>query len=364
MDARASTAEGLSLCGLVHVSPFGPGFRRVPAPGGVQYFDADGRRISDVDTLERIRRLAIPPAWRDVWIAPDPLAHIQATGFDKAGRKQYRYHPAWRDLRDDAKFQEVTTFGERLPAVRKRVETDLSTEGLGHARVLGCAVRLLDLGSFRIGCERYAVQDDTHGLTTMLSRDVRLEGDQVIFDYVGKAHKHQVQHVVDAEARGVVSRLLSSRAPEQPLFAFRSGDHWVGLHAGDVNNYLKEASGMSSSAKEFRTWNATVLGAAALAGSEPPHSGRAATRAMTSATKVVAQYLGNTPAIARHSYVDPRVFDTYRQGWIILPRLAELGIGLEARPPSARRPVEVAVLDLIRQQWDSHNLRNVAVRTS
>jgi DNA topoisomerase-1 len=358
--ASASVLDTVTGAGLERVSPFGPGIRRVRRSNTFDYLDESGRRIHDPDTLERIKRLAIPPAWRDVWISPNPLGHIQATGFDAAGRKQYRYHAAWRDTRDREKFDEVATFGQTLPAVRERVEADLASDGLGHARVLGCAVRLLDLGSFRIGCDRYAVADDTHGLTTMLARDVRLEGETIVFDYIGKEHKHQVQHVVDGAAGGIISQLLGVRRPEQRLFAFWDGKRWSDLHAGDVNNYLKEASDMSSSAKEFRTWNATVLAASALAGLEPPRTKRATDKAVTAAATAVAQYLGNTPAIARSSYVDPRVFATYRSGWSIQPQVAQLGIGLEARPPSTRRPVEVAVLDLIHQRWESDNLRRVS----
>jgi len=352
--------DAVAAAGLERVSPFAPGIRRIRNPEGFEYYDEQGQRVSDPDMLDRIKRLAIPPAWRDVWISPNPLGHIQATGFDRAGRKQYRYHPAWRDERDREKFDEVATFGQTLPAVRERVATDLASEGLGHARVLGCAVRLLDLGSFRIGCDRYAVDDDTHGLTTLLAREVRLEGDVILFDYVGKSHIRQVKHVLDAEAGGIVAQLLDLREAEQRLFAFWDGKRWVDLHAGDVNHYLKDASGMSSSAKEFRTWNATVLGASALASVDPPKSQRATNRAFKTAATTVAHYLGNTPAIARRSYVDPRVFSSYRTGWTIQPHVAELGVDLEARPPASRRPVEVAVLDLIQERWDSANLRHVS----
>ena len=345
--------------GLERVDPFQPGIRRIHRADGVAYVDPGGRRITHRETLERIKRLVIPPAWRDVWISPNPIGHIQATGFDRAGRKQYRYHALWRDLRDRAKFDEVATFGETLPMVRERVDQDLHTDGLCQERVLATAVRLLELGSFRIGCDRYAVTDDTHGLTTMLAGDVRIDGALIVFDYVGKEHKHHVQHVIDAEAGSVVGQLLEVREPAQRLFVFWNGQHWIDLHAGDVNHYLTEASGMSSSAKEFRTWNASVLGASALAGLDPPRSRHAADKALRTAVSTVAQYLGNTPAIARSSYVDPRVFSSYRTGWTIQPEVAELGIGLEARPPATRRPVEVAVLDLIHERWDSHNLRRV-----
>jgi DNA topoisomerase-1 len=352
--------SALDAAGLERVNPFGPGLHRSRGPDGFEYYDADGGRIDDPHTLDRIRRLAIPPAWRDVWISPDPLGHIQTTGFDAAGRKQYRYHPTWRDLRDHEKFDEVATFGRTLPAVRDQVTTDLASGGLNHSRVLAGAVRLLDLGSFRIGSDRYAVNDDTHGLTTMLARDVSLDGDVLVFDYIGKEHKHQVQHVVDADARDLVAQLLQVRQPDQRLLAFSDANkRWVDLHAGDVNHFLKEASGMSSSAKEFRTWNATVLCAAALAMFDAPASTRATDKAVKTAVATVAQYLGNTPTVARAAYVDPRVLNSYRAGWTIHPEVAELGIGLEARSPATRRPVEDAVLDLILERWTSKDLRRV-----
>jgi DNA topoisomerase IB len=321
--------------------------------------------LTDAETIQRIKRLAIPPAWRDVWISPTPLGHIQATGFDSAGRKQYRYHTAWRDMRDREKFDAIVSFGEMLPGIRDEVARDLSSDGLEHKQVLACAVRLLDLGSFRIGTDRYAVNDDTHGLTTLLTREVRLDAETIVFTYVGKEHVQHVQHVVDADARKVIARLLERREPDQRLFAFAvNGRRWVDLHSGDVNHYLKESAGMSASAKEFRTWNATLLGASALAQLEPPVSPRATERALKSAVQTVAGYLGNTPTIARRSYVDPRVFDRYRSGWMIDPELARLGIQLEAQPPAARRPVELAVLDLIQERWDSGALFRVAGSTS
>ena len=353
-------ASDLTAAGLEMVSPFAPGIGRIRISSGFEYRDQSDDVVRDVDTLQRIKKLAIPPAWRDVWISPSPVGHIQVTGFDRAGRKQYRYHAAWRDLRDREKFDAVVTFGETLPSIRDAVARDLTSEGLDHKRVLSCAVRLLDLGSFRIGSDRYSVEDDTHGLTTLLVREVHLDGDQIIFTYVGKGHKHQVQHVVDQDARRIVAQLLKHREPGQRLFAFATGERWVDIHAGDVNHYLREAAGMSASAKEFRTWNATILGASALAGADRPASQRGTERLFKMAVTRVAEYLGNTPAIARRSYVDPRVFERFRDGWSIRPEVARVGIALEAQPPAARRPVETAVLDLILQRWDSANLERVA----
>jgi DNA topoisomerase I len=352
-------AAELAQAGLHAVSPFEPGIRRLSTSAGFAYRDQYDNPVSNPDTLQRIRKLSIPPAWRDVWIAADPSGHVQATGFDRAGRKQYRYHAQWRELRDEEKFDKIVSFGEALPAIRETVSQDLVGNRLDHKQVLGCAVRLLDLGSFRIGSDRYAVEDDTHGLTTLLAREVQLDGNSIVFNYVGKEHKHQLQHVVDEDARKVVAELLEQRRPDERLFAFSDGRRWGDLHSGDVNHYLREAAGMRASAKEYRTWNATVLAASVLARLESPASRHAAERAFKSAVTTVAGYLGNTPAIARRAYVDPRIFDRYRAGFTIQPELAGLGIDLEARPPSTRRPVELAVLDLIQARCDSAKVRQI-----
>jgi DNA topoisomerase I len=350
------TAETLAAAGLELVSPFGAGIRRVRTPRGLEYCDVDGRPVQDPATLERIKKLAIPPAWRDVWISPSPVGHIQATGMDAAGRKQYRYHAAWRDLRDHDKFDEILTFGELLPRIRKNVQDDLGGTGLGHQRVLAGAVRLLDLGAFRIGTDRYAVADDTHGLTTMLTRDVTLHDTAIVFEYVGKEHKRQIQCVVDTEVGRMIRQLLAIRQPDERLFAFNLGNRTVALHAGDVNHYLKQASGMQASAKEFRTWNATVLAAAVLAQVQPPNSTRARQQAVNAAVSAVASYLGNTPAVARRAYVDPRVVQHYVAGWTVQPELAALADGFDLRPPAMRRPLEEAVIDLLHERPDSPGL--------
>jgi DNA topoisomerase I len=353
----------LAAAGLEFVSPFAPGIRRTRTQTGFEYRDQHDNMIADAVTLQRIKKLAIPPAWSNVWISPNPVGHIQATGFDRAGRKQYRYHTAWRDLRDREKFDAIVSFGETLPLIREAVAADLSSDGLEHKQVLGCAARLLDLGSFRIGSDRYAVDDDTHGLTMLLAREVQLDGEVISFRYVGKEHIRQVQHVVDPDARRVVAQLLNGRDPDQRLFAFTDGGHWVELHAGDVNHYLKEAAGMSASAKEFRTWNATVLGASTLAGLDPPGFQRAMERAFRAAVMNVDDYLGNTPTVARHSYVDPRIFERYRTGWMIHPEIARLGVDLEAQAPVARRPVELAVLNLIQERWDAPGVLRIERRS-
>jgi DNA topoisomerase-1 len=227
LDSRSTLAQELAQAGLHAVSPFEPGIRRLRTTNGFEYRGPRDNVISDAETLRRIRGLTIPPAWQDVWISADPVGHVQATGFDRAGRKQYRYHTAWRELRDREKFDKIVRFGERLPVIRAAVTHDLLAPALDHRQVLSCAVRLLDLGSFRIGSDRYAVEDETHGLTTLLVREVELDGDSIVFTYVGKEHKRQLQHIVDADARRVIAYLLKHREGDQRLFAFAHGGTWV-----------------------------------------------------------------------------------------------------------------------------------------
>jgi DNA topoisomerase I len=315
---------------------------------GFVYLDHDGERIDDPDTLERIRQLAIPPAWKDVWICPYPHGHIQATGHDAAGRKQYRYHDQWRVRRDADKFDSMVRFAGALPDLRARVEADLTLEGMPRERALACAVRLLDRGSFRIGSEGYAEENSTYGLATMRKEHVSVSDDVVAFDYEAKGSQRRRQRVIDAQAAAVVKELLRRRGGGQEMLAYKDGRHWRDVRSQDVNAYLKQASGDDFSAKDFRTWNATVLAAIALAVSGPA-AGRSKTsrqRAMRRAVEEVAHHLGNTPAVCRASYIDPRVFDRFDGGLTIGGVLPELAADVEAWP-AVQRTVEEAVLDLI-----------------
>jgi len=308
--------------------------------------------------LARIHELAIPPAWRDVWICSDPHGHLQATGIDAAGRKQYLYHERWRAHRDRRKFDTMLAFGERLPRLRHRLERDLALgsepparldpSALSRERVLAAAVRLLDLGFFRIGSEDYAQRNESYGLTTMRREHVRIGGGELVFDYTGKSGQHRVQAVTDRESLAVVSALKRRRSGTQ-LLAYRRGARWRELHAEEVNDYIKEAIGRQFSAKDFRTWNATVLAAVALAARHDPARGRGGRdRAVAAAIKTVAAYLGNTPAVARASYIDPRVLDRFREGITIAPALAGgAQDGPELGDPRVRRRVEVAVLRML-----------------
>ena len=339
-----------------------PGITRRGRGRGFEYLDDEGLRVDDQEDLARIRELGIPPAWRDVWICPDPRGHLQATGVDAAGRKQYRYHDDWRTRRDAEKFVEMERFAEALPALRERVLADLAGDELTRMRVLACAVRLLDRGFFRIGTEEYAAENRSYGLATIRKEHVTIEADDVmVFDYPAKSGQRRIQAVVDPEVSAVVAALKRRRGGSEELLAFKQGRRWYDLRSDDVNAYLKEATGDDFSAKDFRTWNATVLAAVALAVSgEAAGTKSGRKRAETRAVKEVAHYLGNTPAVCRASYIDQRVFDAYRGGLIIGRPLHEAADGERGELPIHHRAVEEAVLDLISERARSRALERIA----
>jgi DNA topoisomerase IB len=301
--------------------------------------------------LERIRELVIPPAWKDVWICPYPLGHIQAVGTDAAGRRQYIYHERWRERRDQEKFDQMIRFARALPRVRQVTARHLAQKGVTRERVLAGAVRLLDRGFFRIGTEGYAEQNQTYGLATMEKRHVTLEEGGVLrFDYVAKGGKRRIQSIVDPQVYKLVE-VLKRRRGGAELLAYKNGRGWVDVRSDEINVYIKEIAGETFSAKDFRTWTATVIAAVALA-----VSGRAAEtktarkRAITRAIQEVAFYLGNTPAVCRASYIDPRVFDRYQDGYTIGGALESLGEGVDLGQPSFQGAVEEAVLDLLEEE--------------
>jgi len=322
----------------------GPGIARRRRGKGFEYLDGDGERVSDPDVLQRIDELVIPPAWQDVWICPYPGGHIQATGTDDRGRKQYLYHPRWRERRDQQKFDDMVVFARALPALREHVAGDLKGDDLDRDHVLACAVRLLDRGFFRIGSEDYAVTNETYGLATMRKRHAAVNGDTLLFDYPAKSGKRRVQAVIDAEIADTIERLKKRRGGGDELLAFKRAGRWVDVRSHDINAYLKDATGLDISAKDFRTWGATVMAAVALSVAGPAagtKTGRK--RAITRAVKEVAYYLGNTPAVARASYIDPRVFDRYRDGIVIaVPDLEH-----DQEGTAIQGDIEDAVLDLI-----------------
>jgi DNA topoisomerase I len=325
-----------------------PGLGRRRRGRGFEYLDPAADRLRDEAELTRIGELAIPPAWTDVWICPDPLGHIQATGIDAAGRKQYLYHPLWRERRDRAKFDETLEFAATLPRLRRRARRDLRGEELIYERVVACGLLLLDLGFFRIGSESYAEQNGSYGLATMLKEHVRLERDQLVFDYEGKGGRRRVQAIADPAVRAVVAQCKRRRYGGERLLAYRSSRRWVDLRSDDLNARIKEVTGGGFSAKDFRTWNATVLAAVSVAvlGGEAETTG-ARKRAVNASVKAVAAYLGNTPAVCRASYIDPRVFDRFRAGQTIAGTLERPLEHIDLAKRSAREEVEAAVLDLL-----------------
>ncbi len=339
----------------------GPGLGRQRRGRGFSYTDASGRPLRDPEELLRIKALAIPPAWGEVWICPDPLGHLQATGVDAAGRRQYLYHPRWRELRDREKFDHMVDFAERLPRLRRRLLGDLRGSGeLDATRVLACAVRLLDVGLFRIGSEQYADDDGGVGLATVTRDDVSVSADEVVFDYLGKGGIRRVQAVRDPLAGDVVRALKRRRSGGEHLLAYRERRIWHSVRSEQISDYLKALIGQGYSAKDFRTWNATVLAAVSVAADGRGAATKGARkRAIDGAVRGVAQVLGNTPAVARRSYIDPRVFDRYLSGWTIGGELDRLG-ALEGPDDRRRARLEKAVLDLLSDDRSSPAVQRYA----
>ena len=328
MTGPASGAMNTAdAAGLVRSELTAAGIRRQRCGRGFRYFAADGTPLTDREALARIKALVIPPAWEDVWISPLPLGHIQAVGTDAAGRRQYRYHDLWREQRDREKHDRVLDFGRALPRVRATVERHLQGPELSRNRVLAASVRLIDLGFFRPGGEEYATENGTFGLATIRKKHVTCHQGQLVFEYTGKSSKHREQYVADGNVCAVVTKLKRRRgASGDELLAYRSGKRWHDVSAADINDYLREVSDGDFSAKDFRTWHATVLAAVGLAVSEPAAvSESARKRAVARVVNEVSGYLGNTPAVARASYIDPRVITLYEQGITIARAPSDLG---------------------------------------
>jgi DNA topoisomerase-1 len=326
----------------------GPGYGRRRCGGGFTYYGADGKPLTDPGDLERIRSLAIPPAWKDVWICPWPGGHIQAMGTDDAGRRQYLYHEKWRQRRDAEKFDHMLEFARALPRLRARCARLLARDDLSRERVLACATRLLDVGFFRIGSEDYAEDNGSYGLATLRKEHVTLHRDgSLTFDYPAKSGQQRLQSVVEPKVYAVVAALKRRRSGGPELLAWRDdGKGWCDVRSEDINAFIKEVSGGDFTAKDFRTWTATVLAAVALAVSAAVRSDTGRKRAVARAMREVAGYLGNTPAVCRRSYIDPRVVDRYLDGQTIagaLSRVAEADGGSLA----VQGAIEKAVLGLL-----------------
>jgi len=326
----------------------GPGLTRVRRGRGFSYLEGDGTPIEDHEVMERIRELAIPPAWKEVWICPQAHGHIQATGIDEAGRKQYLYHQQWRQHRDREKFNEMLEFAAALPRLRGRVVDDLGRRGLVRDRVLGCTVRLLDLGFFRIGSEQYAAENETYGLATLRKSHVEIKGVSAIFDYRAKGAKRHRREIEDELVMPTLRALKKRNGGGRELFAFRVGrSGWADVKSSDINDYLKETAVGDFSAKDFRTWNATVLAAVAVANEEVPETKAARKRVVNTAVKKVAGYLDNTPAVCRSAYIDPRVFDRFEQGETIRGSLERIVSGAGPDEFPDREKIEAAVRRLV-----------------
>ena len=302
--------ESAQVAGLRYVTDMDPGFRRRRAGKGFLYIDVAGKRVTDGDTLGRIRRLAVPPAWTDVWICANPHGHLQAVGRDARGRKQYRYHPDWRQVRDETKYTRMIPFAKALPVLRRRVESDLSLTGLPREKVLATVVRLLEATLIRVGNEEYARQNASYGLTTLRDRHVDVDGSVVRFEFKGKSG---VRHAVDLKDRRLAKIIKDCQdLPGYELFQYvdEAGSRFT-ISSGDVNNYLRELTSQDFTAKDFRTWAGTVLAVGALLRLPPCDTVTEAKKNVVQVVAEVAERLGNTRAVCRKCYIHPAVIDRY-----------------------------------------------------
>ena len=342
-----------------------PGIRRVRRGRGFIYTYDDGSRVTDEQTLTRISALVIPPAWKDVWICRWPNGHIQATGTDVAGRRQYRYHDAWRIARDREKHERMVEFAAALGRARETMMVDLSGDDIDKKRVLALSARLLDLGFFRIGSEEYAATNGSFGLATMRRDHVTCSSGIVTFDFPAKSGQRRVQSLADENVCSLVTTLKRRRGGGVELLAYRASNRWHDVKSEDINDYLREITRGDFTAKDFRTWHATVLCAVALAVStDAPTSVTARKRAVTRAVKEVAHYLGNTPAVCRASYIDPRVIDLYNDGRTIRSALEKIGDSTTYGELATRGAVESAVLRLLRNDKPAGQRRNGKASTT
>jgi len=309
----AESVEAAEDAGLRYVSDEQPGFSRQRKGEEFEYFDTKGEPIRDEQRLLRIKRLAIPPAWSDVWICPSPNGHIQATGRDARRRKQYRYHERWREIRDENKYDRLVNFGKALPKIRRRLEKDLALSGLPREKVLATIVQLLERSLIRVGNEEYARENKSFGLTTMQDRHVDVKGSKLRFRFRGKSGRQHEVDVTDRRIARIVSRLQD--LPGQSLFQYLDDEgNARDITSQDVNEYLREITGEDFTAKDFRTWAGTVLAAIALSTAGEFETKKQAKANIKKAIEAVAKMLGNTPTICRQCYIHPIVLETYLKG--------------------------------------------------
>jgi len=347
--------EAAKEAGLRYTTDDRPGIRRRRRGRGFQYVAPDGRTITDAEERARIDALAVPPAWTDVWICPSPNGHLQATGRDARGRKQYRYHPRWREVRDETKYERMIAFGAALPRIRRRVDRDIARRALSKPRVVAAIVRLLDETSIRVGNDEYARENRSFGLTTMRKRHVDVEGSRIMFRFRGKGGKPSDVDVTDPRVARVLRRCEG--LPGQDLFQYVDADgEPVDVDSDDVNDYLREITGEDFTAKDFRTWSGTVLAAWALEELGEAGSPTQAKRQVVRAVESVAKELGNTPAVCRSSYVHPQVIETHLEGNLA----RELGRKADGRVAQGLRGLtaqEAAVLALLRRRLEAETRR-------
>ena len=306
-------AASARAAGLRYVSDQSPGIRRKRVGKGFGYLDSDGRTVRDPETIRRIKRLTIPPAWTDVWICADPRGHLQATGRDARGRKQYRYHPRWREVRDAVKYDRMLAFAESLPKIREQTDRDLERPGLPREKVLATIVRLLEDTRIRIGNDEYRKENGSYGLTTLRNRHVNVIGAEVRFTFRGKSGKQHTIELHDRRMARIIKRFLE--IPGQELFKCVDGDGEVkAIDSADVNEYLQQVTGEDFTAKDFRTWAGTILAARFLRETAGATNSRAAKKQLVRAIARVADELGNTAAVAKQGYIHPAVIAAYLSG--------------------------------------------------
>ncbi|HEX2914197.1 MAG TPA: DNA topoisomerase IB [Chloroflexia bacterium] len=347
-DIVTDPVESAKAAGLRYVTDDRPGIRREREGEEFKYISPKGQIIDDPKILQRIKSLAIPPAYTDVWICPTPNGHLQATARDARGRKQYRYHPQWRKVRDETKYTRMIAFGQALPLIRARVDKDLSQPGLSRQKVLAAVVRLLETTLIRVGNEEYAKENKSFGLTTMRDRHVKIEGSKIEFKFKGKSNKH---HNITLSDRRLAKIVKSCRdIPGYELFQYidENGQHQT-IDSADVNEYLKEITGEDFTAKDFRTWAGTVLSALALQEFEKFDSQTQAKKNIVRAIEEVSQRLGNTPSVCRKCYVHPAILDTYLEGTMLemLKQRTEEELTSSLQD---LKPEEAAVLTLLQQR--------------
>lgn len=338
--------ESARAAGLRYVSDDEPGIRRRKRGKGFTYQDPQGRTIRDAATLERVRKLAIPPAWTDVWICPRPNGHLQATGRDARGRKQYRYHAGWREVRDETKFGRMIAFGDALPKIRERIEHDMAQRGLGREKVLATVVKLLETTLIRVGNREYVKQNNSFGLTTLRDQHVDFEGSTLRFEFRGKSGKEHSVEVQDRRLARIVKQCRD--LPGQKLFQYLDENkERQSVSSEDVNAYLRETTGEDFSAKDFRTWGGTVLALSALLEVGSYDSEREAGKAVVEAIKHVAGQLGNRPAICRKYYIHPVVIQSFLAG-TLGDTLKESAAGDDEDGSNGLRRLEAQVLQLLK----------------